>query len=393
MPPSVVRRRSAGCRPHVDELKIAATLLAVASLTIVGCGESGQSTSSAAPTNVASNSTSSDEPTTTQPTVTAHPTTVPDPTVFNPNNVGDIRELSSFVFTIAEAHTFNGTYSESSTTIGYIKEPFAAYSVQTYDGARGVNEYSVNGRFYHEYGDWYLYEKDSRSTPDIFTELTNEYAFSRVLSAVYVGEEELAGIAAYHFTFDETNLLNFDPDGPSFEVEGDFYLAKQGNYLLYVHFRSVAAGEGFELIDEFTETLTSVNELTEITLPSDFVPMDAALDVGVEFSAVLPPGSALSTMVRFGGASGGIAGIGVDYYRFITPVKNNAEMLDHFRTLPPTNGWTVTHIGHVNLHLEPNNCETANECVILQNGGTQVVVSFGGEILVEFDYDRVFSPL
>ena len=379
-----------------DRGRTAATLLALG-LTFVGCGESGNTTSSGAPPSDASVPSSDAEAiTTTAAPASAAPTTLPDPTIFNPNNVGDLLELASFVFTIDEAHTFNGSYSERSTTTGYIRAPLAAYSLQTYDGASGVREYLVDGRFYHEYGDWYLYEKDSRSTPDIFSSLNTEYALAQVLTAQYVGEGEYAGVTAYHFTFDETNLINFDyftPENPSPEVEGDFYLAQQGNYPLYVHSRSVAVGEGFELIDEYTETLTSVNELTEIALPADFVPMDAALDVGVEFGALLPPGSSLSTMIRYGGASGGIGGIGVDYYRFTTPVRNNAELLDYFRALPPTNGWTVSHIGFVDLHLEPINCETRNECVILQNGGTQVVVSFDGTILVEFDYERVFSPL
>lgn len=364
---------------------------------VAGCGESGETTSSGAPASDATApSSDAGATTTTAPPATAAPTTVPDPTIFNPSNVGDPFELASFVFTIDEAHSFNGTQSTRSSAIGYIQAPLAAYSLQTYDGERGVHEYLLNGRFYHEYGDWYLYERDSPSTPDISAPLSAEYAFTQVATAQYVGEDEFAGVPAYHYTFDETNLLNFasyTPERPSPEVEGDFYLAQEGNYLLYMHSLSVATGDGYELIDEFTETLSSVNTLAEIVLPADFVPMDAALNVGVEFAQVLPPGSTLSTMIRYGGSSGGIGGIGVDYYRFTTPVGSNAELLDYFRALPPTNGWTVSHIGFVDLHLEPINCETRNECVILKNGGTQVVVSFDGTILVEFDYDRVFSPL
>ena len=75
-------------------------------------------------------------------------------------------------------------------------------------------------------------------------------------------------------------------------------------------------------------------------------------------------------------------------------VRTIDEFLAFYQALPPTNGWTVSHIGHIKLHLEPINCETSVDCVILNNGGEQIVVSFGGGgITVEYDREHVFSPL
>ena len=116
-------------------------------------------------------------------------------------------------------------------------------------------------------------------------------------------------------------------------------------------------------------------------------PMSQALDVGLGLLSVLPPGSALSGMLRYEN------GIGVDYYTYVAAVGNNGEFINFYRTMPPTAGWTVAHIGHITPHLEPTNCETRNECVILQNGGDQVVVSFAGTITLEYDREHIFAPV
>ena len=45
-------------------------------------------------------------------------------------------------------------------------------------------------------------------------------------------------------------------------------------------------------------------------------------------------------------------GIGVDLYQFSTPKISIDEFLEFYHAPPATDGWTVTHVGHVNLHQE-----------------------------------------
>ena len=60
--------------------------------------------------------------------------------------------------------------------------------------------------------------------------------------------------------------------------------------------------------------------------------------------------------------------------------------------LPPTDGWEVTHVGHVNLHQD--DCEFAWECVMIRKGSTQVILYYsGGSIRAEFDWPHLYSPL
>lgn len=378
----------------------ATTTLTILGVVLAGCGDSGQTTSSESSTTTAPVSTTAAVTTTTRPAATAPPTTLADPTIFNPNDIGNVLELSSFVLTIDVIQTSNESVTKNTDTLSYFEGSSASWLRDfDSDGSIDAHDYSIDGRYYDVYSDWYLYESGSPETPYILYPLPEPgvVAGQSVLTANFVGEEEFGGLAAYHFTFDETNLAYYDasvPADPGSTLEGDFYVAQTGSYVLYTHSKSTNVGEGgYTSAYEVTETLSAINELTEITLPADFQPMAAALDVGVELGALLPPGSSLSTLIRYLDSNGGIGGIGVDYYRFTTPVRDNTELLDYFRTLPPTNGWTVSHIGYVDLHLQPINCQTAQECVILKNGGTQVVVSFDGTILVEVDHDHVFSPL
>ena len=110
--------------------------------------------------------------------------------------------------------------------------------------------------------------------------------------------------------------------------------------------------------------------------------MTEALDIGVDLASLLPPGSSLSSMKRY------THGIGLDYYVYKSPGTSTDEFLAFYRALAPTNGWTVSHIGHITPHLEPMNCETKLECVILNNGGEQIVVSFGQGITIEYDHEH-----
>lgn len=367
-------------------------------LLLASCGANDASPSSAPPAESSAATvnapTSSTASTTAAPatSVAATTTVAPGPPVYDPQRIGNALDLASFVFTITVDNTNSGQLSQNITSIGYTKEPSSMYRLATFsfDGTGGgERSYLVGDRSYDEsqFGDWNLFEAGSRATPEPSdsSELGSS-VLAGVLTAQLVGQEDFGGLPANHFVFNETNTRSFasyTPENPSPTVEGDFYLAQEGNYVLYAHSKETSPGRIYEV----TEAMSFIGQLGEITLPDDMAPMSQALDVGLGLLSVLPPGSALSGMLRYGN------GIGVDYYTYVAAVGNNGEFINFYRTMPPTAGWTVAHIGHITPHLEPTNCETRNECVILQNGGDQVVVSFAGTITLEYDREHIFAPV
>jgi hypothetical protein len=331
---------------------------------------------------------------TSPPPTTAPPTTVPSgPPVFDRQALGDNLTLPSFVLTITVANTNGGQLSENITTSGFIKDPVSAYELATfsYDGTTdGLRRYLVGGRSYEEnqFGDWYLFEAENPAIPGYTNKLDlRSGTLAGVLSARLADQGEFAGIPANHFVFDETDLASYasySPENPSPAVEGDFYLAQDGNHVLYTHSKETSP----DRIYEVTEELSSIGQVAEITLPAELAPMTQALDIGVDLGRLLPTGSSLRSMIRYQ------HGIGVDYYTYGTSVKTNEDFANFYRALPPTNGWTVSHVGHIRPHLEEVNCETDVECAILNSGGDQIVVSFVGvSITLEYDREHVFSAL
>jgi hypothetical protein len=346
------------------------------------------------------------EPTETSPPPTAEPTketsppstaagpTVPSgPAVFDPQTVASNLTLPSFILTVTVANTSGGQLNGSVTTSGFTKDPISVSKVASFssDGTTDtVRDYLIDDRAYEEnnFGDWYLYERGSSGLADFSDDLDlRSGTLADVLSARLDGQGEVAGIPANHFVFDETDLSyypNYTPDNPSPDVEGDFYLAQDGNYVLFTHSKETSPDRTYEV----TEALSWIGLVPVIALPPELTPMTQALDIGVNLGSLLPPGTSLLTMIRYRN------GIGVDYYAYRTPVRTIDDFLNFYRTLPPTNGWTVTHIGHITPHYEQIDCETSVDCIILNNGGDQIVVSFGGGgITVEYDREHVFSPV
>ena len=352
------------------------------------------STGSSEPDTIATEpatTTTAATPTTTLAPSTTVTTVLAGPPVFDPQTFGDNLTLSSFVLTVTVDNTNFGQLNHVVTTSGYIRDPFSAYELNTYSydgGSDGDRAFFVNGRSYEETnsGDWYLSEAGAPGTPAATRTLDlRSGTVGGLLSADYAGPGEYAGIAAEHFVFDETDLASYSgysADNPAPSVEGDYYVAQDGGYLLYTHSKESSPDRVYEV----TEALSFVGQLTEISLPDDLAGMNQALDVGVGLAALLPPGTTLSSLVRYRN------GIGVDYYTYRSPVRDHDELLAYFRALPPTNGWSVTHIGHIRLHLEPINCELKVDCVIMQNGSEQIVISSNGTITIEYDHDHVFGP-
>jgi hypothetical protein len=341
-------------------------------------------TASAEPTLVASvEATAAPTPTAT---ATAQPTAGPTATVWPPSFVPwtlqDIRKLDSFVVTINEKNTVNGQLTELTHSIGYIKEPYSAYDQNKY--ASGADRtYTVDDWTYslRDSGDWYI---SAGSNDDLFSKADIPAGNTeKLVDAQFAGQEDFQGIPAYHFVLEPVTSTDANT---SHQLEGDFYLAQDGNYVLYSHWKETSSQGDFVQVYEVTESLSSINQLTEIKLPTDMADMVAAAKLPADTGLPLPTGSALYGMIRYQ------HGIGVDLYQFTTPKISIDEFLDFYRNLPTTDGWQVTHVGHVSLHQD--DCEFTRECVIISNGSTQVILYYnGGSIRAEFDWPHLYSPL
>lgn len=318
------------------------------------------------------------------PRPTQGPTATVWPPVFDPWALGDIRELDSYTITVNEKNTVNGQLTELTTTIGYIQEPYSAYRVIEF--AQGSDRtYQVDGRTYsiNGGGDWYLSTRTDQN--DVFFKADIPAGNTgKLVGALFAGQEDFQGIPAHHFVFEQPASTS-EPN-KSYALEGDLYVAQNGNYVLYSHWKETSSQENFSQVYEVTAGLSSINQLTEIALPSDLSEMKTAMDLPLELGLPLPPESTLDGMIRYR------SGIGVDLYTFRTPPANLEDFPEYYRNLPPTDGWTVSHVGHVNLH--ESDCEFTHECVIIQKGSTQVILYYNGvNIRAEFDWPHLYSPL
>lgn len=321
---------------------------------------------------------------TQQATATQQPTLGPTATVWPPVfNIGllqDIRDLDSFIVTINEKNTVNGRLTELTNTIGYIKEPYRAYNHNAYPG--GVDRiYVVDGWTYSSTGsgDWYI---SAGSNDDLFfkADIPAENT-EKLVEAQFVGQEDYQGIPAYHFV-----LAPGASTQANTRLEGDFYLAQEGNYVLYSHWKETSSLENFTQVYEVTETLSSINKEVEINLPADMQKMVSAVELPAELGLPLPGNSELDEIIRYKN------GIGVDLYYFTDPKISRDEFLDFYRQLQKTDGWGVWHVGHVNLHEA--DCEFTEECVMISKGNTQVILYFNGSrVRAEFDWTHLYAPL
>jgi hypothetical protein len=321
-------------------------------------------------------------------TATVKPTKAPTPTPWPPVldlfKLGDIRELDSFIVTINVKNTVNGDLTETTTTIGYLKEPFSGYALLDL-GSDDTKTYVVNSRTYdvNNFGDWYL----STTAKDSFLFAANIPMGNTVglEEAEFVEVVEFEGLPAYHFVLEKTDEPPNESNVKS-DIEGEIILAQDGYYVLYSHSKRTTTQGTFTQAYEVTHSMSAINQLTEVTLPADFLPMDEALAVPQELGLPLPQGSQLSGMVRYNSG-----GIGVDYYTYAGSLSGNDEFLQFYRDLALTDGWTVSHIGYVNLHYE---CEFYRECVIINKGSTQVILFYkSSSIGADFDWSHVYSPL
>jgi hypothetical protein len=317
---------------------------------------------------------------TAAPKPTTGPTATVWPPVFDPWSLEDIRGLDSFVVTVNEKNTVNGQLTARTLTTGYIRDPLSAYFENEYSG--GVDRtYVVNDRTYAltGSGDWYI---SAGASDDVFYAVDiPAHNTERLVEAKFAGAEAYQGIPAYHFVLEAPDSAESNGN----ELVGDLLLAVDGNYVLYSHWTETSRQGDFSQVFEVTEAMSSIGQLTEIELPTDMKNMPSTSDVPLDLKLPLPPDSAFRGMIRY-------RGFGVDDYYFSTPRTSIDEFLDSYRSLPPTDGWTVSHVGHVRLH--ENDCEFSRECVIINKGSTQVVLYYdGAEIRAEFDWPHLYSPL
>jgi hypothetical protein len=320
------------------------------------------------------------------PTTAPQPTAAPTATVWPPTfvfwSLQDIRKLDSFVITINEKNTVNGNLTEQTNTIGYIKEPYTAYDENKYysgvDRTYAIDDwtYSLTGS-----GDWYI---SAGTNDDLFSKAHIPTANTeKLVNAKFAGQEDYQGIPAYHFVLEPVETTDANQ---SYKLEGDLYLAQDGNYVLYSHWKETSSQENFSQVYEVTESLSSINQLTEIKLPGDMTKMVTAAKLPVEMGLPVPGNSNINQMIRYE------HGIGVDLYFFSNPKVSVDEFLDFYRNLPTTGDWKVAHVGHVNLHEA--DCEFTRDCVIISKGSTQVILYYNGAtIRAEFDWPHLYSPL
>jgi hypothetical protein len=338
-----------------------------------------ETTASPGPTLVASLEATAEPTATPQPTV--GPTATVWPPVFDLYSFNDIRNLDSFVVTINEKNTINGQLTELTNTIEYIKEPYSAYNENKYYS--GLDRtYVVDGWTYSltGSGDWYI---SAGSNDDLFIKADIPAGNTEKLAeAQFAGQEDFQGIPAYHFVLP----ANSTEANTGSQLEGDFYLAQEGNYVLYSHWKETSGQGASTQVYEVTESLSSINQSIEIKVPVDMKEMVTAVKLPAEIGLPLPGNSSLERMIRYK------HGIGVDLYYFGIPKMSDDEFLDFYRQLPTTDGWKVTHIGHVRLHQD--DCEFTRECVMISKGSTQVILYYDGfSLRAEFDWPHLYSPL
>lgn len=338
-------------------------------------------------------------------TATLPPTDVPTatatvyPPVFDPETLGDNRELDSFIRTRTDIVTGGSEVYERQDTIGYIKEPFNAFIVTKYSRSDWSTEkaYWIGGRSYKTNAtvDWLINLEAGTEDYAYFLKVDADMrrgyitnADTSPISATFIGQEDFHGIPAYHFTFDQTNLSRYgiEPGDSGYITEtaqGDIYLSQAGNYLLYFHVK--ATGNFYSVIEdakvrELTEELSSINQLKEIAVPPEYLEPEQTL---LDLDLPLPAGTTLVAMRRFGGASW-------ETYAFAASVSND-EFLAFYENLAPTSGWTVSHIGQVTYHSP---CSGQDQvCIIINKGDVQFILDYyEGSITADYDREHVFSP-
>lgn len=352
------------------KLQTAAILFFILSISISSCVPAGTTTAPDMPT--ALGETTSPPPveltSATLPPPTAEPTATVYPPVFDPEVLGDSRELASFSSTETNRRTESGVVMvDKSDSFEYIKEPFSMHW-------SGGDMYVIGSRLYERInarlGWHYQAVTDQQDVLEWQAVLTPTVYLSNLETAQFLGQEDFKGIPANHFSFDLTNYRVTSPPRPEDwefardTVQGDFYLSQVGSYLLF--YQVIEKGILYEpyrtaqyvAVQENKYELSMINQLAEISLPANF-------DLELDFGLPLPAGTTLNEIVSYRD------GFSPDSY-YYTLLVNNDEFLEFYKNLAPANGFTFSRIGTVPNNI---NCDS-QDCVILNMGSIEILLTF-----------------
>jgi hypothetical protein len=282
------------------------------------------------------------------------------PTIYLPEldliAIGDERELDSFILEITDVREFESPECLDQSkctffsTIGYIRDSSSMYRAEW---SNYINEevpyvYLLDGTLYRHIPAFFdypprneIYFRPSEDLIDGFLDMSEFKHYPDTLwgstfinSAQFLAQEVYEGIPANHFILDKTNLSAPVGEfvGEIQEADGDVYISQDGNYMLFLNLKLTGELGNREL----TRKLTSINQIAEFTIPSDFP--NAKLDLsfplpeeGYLFSYDVNPGW----------------GEGVSKFDVCLPSQlTDEDFLAFYQDLPETNGWVVSQLGH-----------------------------------------------
>jgi hypothetical protein len=283
------------------------------------------------------------------------------PTVFDPARVGSLDMLSGYVVTSKQ--TFQEGL-ESDATKGHrlveesltlLNAPRQARLLVNYvftnipgrdDQEQTTTRYWTGDRVYMQSPGYWTIQLPSENDQAYLDPFAA--ALKAIRSAEYAGPEDYQGTPANHFIFDLSDWVGNHERYPVnlTAVEGNLYLAQDGNYPLHLDLRltgdifwipATDSGEDQVVpgILEEVYDLSAINAVTSIDLPAD-IPTEVALDTGLP----LPPGTKLTYLLVFPALS-------YDY-TYETSLTDD-DILAYYANLKSTgevvNGWTVTNTG------------------------------------------------
>ncbi|MEX1071734.1 MAG: hypothetical protein WEC37_03820 [Anaerolineales bacterium] len=357
----------------IPSLRTLAKSLLIVSLVLSACAQAApQATPEPGSATEPSNTSAPVEAAPATQTPPPEPTPTVWPPVFDPDAIGDNRVLDSFELTVTDDIVGGSSDGDHSDAIRYIKEPLLVSHTASFSFSGSGGELEEDSYYLI---DGFLFTKDGQNGPpfyyyahflppadevnywllDAADMRQGSFPIHLLESAEFVAQEDYLGIPANHFTFDETNLGGVGYIGDLQNGQGDVYLAQGENYLLFIHFNVT----GSEASREFTAELTSINQLTEISLPADFPVFE--LNPAIPF----PEGTIFWSVQEYEAEK-------IDYYDNFVPLAiSNEDFLDFYRNLADDSPWSLVEIGNVSDNFS---CED-RECVTLTNGVVQVIIA------------------
>lgn len=315
------------------------------------------------------------------PTITFTPvptfTSTADPAIFAPKTFGDIRKVDSFVLIENWKSTGQDYLNEQELKFEYQRDPAKFHSTTKYHGFEPYGSETTTSYETYWLEEW-AYSKDNlsglwgatRAVKENFNEFPlNKYDFAKTInisyfrSARYLGVEQYKGVPAFHYSFDERNLIEME-NMKIDKAVGELFVSVEGRYPLHSFARfsgKVIPAPGqdppwAEGVVERTQDLVSFNQQVQINLPADYPNFTLNLDFPV------PLGSILNSVNQ--DDSGGV------HYNFVTPA--NEEQYKAFYTFPdPTSGWSV--LGSSDVHYGDFWCTA---CPMFRKGYQKVALDF-----------------